>query len=401
MGVKDRRTTMSAPRHFTPNRVIFGKQIIKSGRHHADMKLTASTRAKNIVVVLLAALALLTLAACASPEPQVIEREIIREVEVVKEVEVEVQVVVTATPAPQPTAAPTPMPTSTPAPSPTPETSMPVAAAPTPAPVVLRPPTATPKPTYTIDDYYVIINQGSKANSGEGLISLYNRPRYIESGDGKELLFFDEDLFMNYLLSEGVITSEQKSAYYTPVSAERLDDYRYDRVKFLDEDFVGNTKIPLRPFANSLLKLHYLTQNKKSPFSKIVPSGVFEDHFLRYADKDLLNPDRYNIPSEETGYVVIRDGSIAVSGTSEDGVTTSVSIDTVDTGELLDYLLSQNKITVAQRDEYGRTGELELSLADTPDFFDWAISSDEGVQVGINEEGIDYIRNNILPLFGE
>ena len=362
---------------------------------------TATAHAKTAAAIALAAIALLILAACASPEPQVIEREVVREVEVVKEVEVEVQVVVTATPAPQPTAAPTPMPTNTPLPSPTPETTKPVTIVPTPAPVVLRLPTATSKPTYTIDDYYVIINQGPKSNNGAGLISLYDRPNLIESGNGHEFFFHNEGIFINFLLSEGVIMPEQKSAYYTPVSAERLDDYRYDMVKFLDEDFVGNIKIPLRTFANSLPKLYYLSQNEISPFhQKTLSTRRIEDVFLRYADKDLLNPDRYVIPSDETGYVVIRDGSIAVSGTSEDGVTTSVSIDTVDTGELLDYLLSQNKITVAQRDEYGRTGELELSLAETPDFFDWAISSDEGVQVGINEEGIDYIRNNILPLFG-
>ena len=214
------------------------------------------------------------------------------------------------------------------------------------------------------------------------------------------MVFEDEDLFISYLLSQGIITSEQKTRYYTPVSAERLDHYRYDMAKFLDEDFVGNIKIPLRPFANAVAVLYQLFKDERSPFyQKVFRSSSLED-VIEYADKDLLNPDNYNTPSEESGYVVIRDGSIAVSGTSEDGVTTSVSIDTVDTGELLDYLLSQNKITVAQRDEYGRTGELELSLGDMPGFFDWAISSDEGLQVGINEEGIEYIRDNILPLFG-
>ena len=76
-------------------------------------------------------------------------------------------------------------------------------------------------------------------------------------------------------------------------------------------------------------------------------------------------------------------------------------VNTVDTGELLDYLLSQNKITVAQRDEYGRTGELELALTGMPDFFDWTISSDEGIRVGIDEEGVDFIRDKVLPLFGD
>ena len=365
---------------------------------------TATAHAKTAAAIALAAIALLTLAACASPEPQVIEREIIREVEVVKEVEV--QVVVTATPAPQPTAAPTPMPTNTPMPSPSPETSMPVAAAPTPAPVVRRaptvPPKPTPTPTLTIDDFYVIINQGPTSN-GKGIAALYYDAHQIESGDGDEAHFRNEDFFINYLLKQGVITPEQRNAYYTPVSPERRNFYGRNRVEFFDEGFVGNTKVPMRPFANAVYRLSLLQSEEKQFFTEVNKNFIIDN----YADISAVHADiaarsssSGNTPSEETGYVVIRDGSIAVSGTSEDGVTTSVSIDTVDTGELLDYLLSQNKITVAQRDEYGRTGELELSLADTPDFFDWAISSDEGIQVGINEEGIDYIRNNILPLFG-
>ena len=366
------------------------------------MKPTTTTRANRIVAILaLAALALLSLAACASPEPQIIEREIIiREVEVVKEVEVEVQVVVTATPATQPTAAPTPVHTSTPVPSPTPKPTRANVEKPIDISTIITP---TAIPTPAINDYYVIINQGWNADDGHGLVSLYDEPNYIESGDGSEFDFNHEDFFINYLLSQGLITPEQRNAYYTPISAERLHHHAYDRAKFSDEDFVGNTKIPLRDFANAAARLHALSKNERSSFYQdehIETLALSLKPVLKYADKDLLNPDNYNIPSEESGYVVIRDGSIAVSGTSEDGVTTSVSIDTVDTGELLDYLLSRNKITVAQRDEYGRTGELELSLGDMPGFFDWAISSDEGVEVGINEEGIEYIRENVLPLFG-
>ena len=369
---------------------------------------TATARAKTAAALTLAALALLTLAACASPEPQVIEREVVREVEVVKEVEV--QVVVTATPVPQPTAAPTPVPTNTPLPSPTPETSR-AAAAPTPAPIARRAPTAPPKPTptptLTIDDFYVIINQGPTSD-GKGIAALYYDAHQIESGNGAEVHFRNEDFFINYLLKQDVITPEQRNAYYTPVSPERLDDYGKRMVEFFDEDFDGNTKVPMRPFANAVYRLSLLQDERghlqeERVFAESTTKWIID----RYADISAVQADIAarsssggNTPPDETGYVVIRDGSIAVSGTSEDGVTTSVSIDTVDTGELLDYLLSQNKITVAQRDEYGRTGELELSLADTPDFFDWAISSDEGIQVGINEEGIDYIRNNILPLFG-
>ena len=372
------------------------------------MKPTTTTRANRIVAIIaLAAIALLTLAACASPEPQVIEREIIvREVEVVKEVEV--QVVVTATPAPQPTVAPTPMPTNTPLPSPTPETSKPVAA-PTPAPVVRRAPTATPKPIPTptppINDYYVIINQGPTSN-GKGIAAVYDKPHYIESEDGAEIHFRNEDLFIDYLLSEDVLTLEERNAYYAPVPDQKRKAYIGDMPEFFDVKYRGNIKVPLRTFANAVYKATndegYLYLN-----GEMVTGGSDAFYINKHADKDSLGsnqaihiPSDSNTPSGETDYVVIRDGSIAVSGTSEDGVTTSVSIDTADTGELLDYLLSQNKITVAQRDEYGRTGELELSLADTPDFFDWAISSDEGVQVGINEEGIEYIRENILPLFG-
>ena len=366
------------------------------------MKPTTTTRANRIVAILaLAALALLSLVACASPEPQVIEREIIvREVEVVKEVEVEVQVVVTATPAPQPTVAPTPIPTSTRVPSPTLEPTRANVEKPIDISTIITP---TAMPTPAINDYYVIVNQGFRANDGHGLVSIYDEPSYIESGNGREFDFGYEDFFINYLLSQGLITAEQRSAYYTPISAERLEHYRYDRAKFSDEDFVGNTKIPLRDFANAAARLDALTKSQRGSShhnAQLESLALHLKPVLKYADKDFSNLENYNIPSEETGYVVIRDGSIAVSGTSEDGVTTSVSIDTVDTGELLDYLLSQNKITVAQRDEYGRTGELELSLGDMPGFFDWAISSDEGVQVGINEEGIEYIRENVLPLFG-
>ena len=376
---------------------------------------TATAHAKTVAAIALAALALLTLAACASPEPQVIEREVVREVEVVKEVEV--QVVVTATPAPQPTVAPTPMPTNTPMPSPTPETTKPVAA-PTPAPVgatstpgtapfTRRLPTATPAPTYTIEDYYVIINQGTVSDDGSGRAAIYESPEHIESGNGLEINFSNEDLFIDYLLSEAVITLEERNAYYAPVpDRKRKAHYDSDMTEFFDEKYRGNIKAPIRELANAVYKQTYddgvLYLNGKKIMGGSNVLGI-----IKYADKSAVQADIAagnssggNALPDETGYVVIRDGSIAVSGTSEDGVTTSVSIDTVDTGELLDYLLSQNKITVAQRDEYGRTGELELSLADTPDFFDWAISSDEGVQVGINEEGIDYIRNNILPLFG-
>ena len=267
-------------------------------------------------------------------------------------------------------------------------------------------------PTLTIDDYYVIINQGLKPGDGSGIMAWYDQARHIESGNGREFSFYNEDNFLNYMVSIGIITPAQRNAYYTPVSAERLNDYRYDRAAFLDEDYVGNIKIPLRTFANAIYKAVANGFHDGGAFSlhgeEILTRRRTEVIINRFADKDAVDsgmatqiPSGGGNSSGEGGHVVIRDGGISVSGTSVDGVTTSVMVDTVDTGELLDYLLSQNKITVAQRDEYGRTGELELSLADMPDFFDWAISSDEGIRVGIDEEGVDFIRDRVLPLFGD
>ena len=263
-------------------------------------------------------------------------------------------------------------------------------------------------PTLTIDDYYVIINQGWRSDDGKGTMSVYDRTDFIESGNGFELTFIHEDLFVNYLVRQDLITPAQRNAYYTPVSPERLNDYRYDVRAFFDEDFVGNIKIPLRSLANAFYRTEMRPYGQRVIKEKVLTPNIVELKFIRYADKDAVDSGMAAQISSgggdlsgEGGHVVIRDGGISVSGTGEDGVTTSVTVDTVDTGELLDYLLSQNKITVAQRDEYGRTGELELALTDMPDFFDWTISSDEGIRVGIDEEGVDFIRDKVLPLFGD
>ena len=63
------------------------------------------------------------------------------------------------------------------------------------------------------------------------------------------------------------------------------------------------------------------------------------------------------------------------------------------------YWLSQNKITVEQRDQYGQTNQLELSFKDGADLFDFAYSSDGGFSAGIDQEGIDIVRDKILPFF--
>ena len=68
--------------------------------------------------------------------------------------------------------------------------------------------------------------------------------------------------------------------------------------------------------------------------------------------------------------------------------------------ELLDYWLSQNKITVEQIDEYGRTGQIEFSLKDGVDYFGFGVSSDgSGVSFEVDEDVRDLIVNDILPLF--
>ena len=103
-------------------------------------------------------------------------------------------------------------------------------------------------------------------------------------------------------------------------------------------------------------------------------------------------------PSEQDGYIVIREGSLETVVTDDDGNTTRVRIDTVDAQEFLDYLLSRGKITVEQHDAYGDSRELELSLKDAPDLFDFA-ASDDGPFVGIDKNDVDYIRRELLPLF--
>ena len=323
---------------------------------------------KLAAVFLLAVITLFSLAACSSPEPQIIEveKEVIREVEVVKEV----IVVVTATPAP------TQVPTSAPIPSPTPAR---VAERPTPPPTATRAPRPTPTPE--ANDHFVVLSTGNKPDDGSGRIEFFIIKKQGVLVGGLTEGFYHEKFFINYLVKEGVITSAQRNAYF-----------RDDPVQ----------KVHLISLGTALYKLY-----QDDPHNASRLRIRCEVCLLKYADKSAVDANR-DAPgsandrssSEGGGYVVIRDGSISVSGTNEDGITTSVSIDTLDTGELLDYLLSENKITVAQRDEYGRTGELELSLADMPDFFDWAISEDEGLYVGVDEEGVDYIRHNLLPLFG-
>ena len=67
--------------------------------------------------------------------------------------------------------------------------------------------------------------------------------------------------------------------------------------------------------------------------------------------------------------------------------------------ELLDYWLSQNKITVEQKNQYGQTGQVQISLKDGVDLFDFGSSLDSGSSFGLDKETQDKIVNEVLPLF--
>ena len=97
------------------------------------------------------------------------------------------------------------------------------------------------------------------------------------------------------------------------------------------------------------------------------------------------------------GHIAIRDGSLETVVTDSDGNTTRVKIDTADSEEFLDYLLPQGKVTVAQHDAYGNSGELELSLKDADYYFEWAVT-DKDLYVGIDRDDVEHIRNEILLL---
>ena len=96
---------------------------------------------------------------------------------------------------------------------------------------------------------------------------------------------------------------------------------------------------------------------------------------------------------------MISDGKISVSTVDDDGNTTTVNVEGVGAKELLDYWLSQNKITATQVNQYGQTGEIQFSLKDGVDLFDFGSSLDGGSSFGLDKESRDIIANEILPLF--
>ena len=277
---------------------------------------------------------------------------------------------------PTPTAT---VPPPTPAPTPTPKINTP-----TPNPTSTPMPTATPGPS--IGDYYVLIKRGDPYDTIGAVEFCANYPSRPNSfiSCGLYAGFDDEDFFLDYLLSEGTITPDQHKAYYLGVNIE----------VYLDD---------LAPAIHKLVK----TRGYQWIYDRL-GFNVFaiDERFLAYYDEHQPlggRPLAASASSDQEGYVVITDGSMETVITNDDGGTSRVKIETVDTEDLLEYLLRQGKITVEQKNSYGDTQTLEISLesaADALTFFDWEYSSKDGVSIeGVAEEDIDYIRRELLPLF--
>ena len=273
----------------------------------------------------------------------------------------------TATSVPSPMPRPTPVPTSTPAPTAIPQ--------PTATPL----PTETPLPTATPDvsDYFVILHTGKYLRDGFGVITYYASYPFAKNVRGIVNYFEEDDFYLEYLSKEGVITSEQKNAYFN------------------GEDI----KIPLVPISTAHYKLFQRNPHKENQVS----SGLLnQDYLFHYADKSAVDSDGggsgFSLAGDG-GYVSISDGKITVSAVDADGNATTVDLEGVGAQELLDYWLSENKITIEQRNEYGETGQLEFSLKDGVDLFDFDYSSDVEFYTGMDKEAQDMIINEILPLF--
>ena len=129
-----------------------------------------------------------------------------------------------------------------------------------------------------------------------------------------------------------------------------------------------------------------------------------EYRLTHYADKSSSDSNgnvlggKISLEGSE-GYVTISDGKISVSAVDDDGSTTTVNVEGVGAKELLDYWLSQNKITIEQKNQYGQTGKIQFSLKDGVDLLDFGVSSDGGGSVGMDKDMRDKIVNEILPLF--
>ena len=279
----------------------------------------------------------------------------------------------TATSVPSPTPRPSPVPTSTPAPTATPQ--------PTATPL----PTETPLPTATatpdVSDYFVVLHQGDRRNDDIGIITYYASYPFRKDVRGTFDSFDEESFYLEYLRKEGVITTEQKDAYF---KGEPIQ------------------KVPLVAIATATYKLF-----ENNPYRANKLNIRAQKYLLHYADKSAADSDGAGsgavggkISLEgDGGYVTISDGKITVSAVDDEGNTTTVDLEGVGTQELLDYWLSENKITIEQRNRYGETGQFEFSLKDGVDLFEFDYSSDIEFYTGMDKETQDMIINEILPLF--
>ena len=279
----------------------------------------------------------------------------------------------TATSVPSPTPRPTPVPTSTPAPTATPQ--------PTATPL----PTETPLPTATatpdVSDYFVVLHSGRTLSDDIGRISFYaGYPFRKYELKGGTFNFHNEGFYLDYLVKKKIITPKQKNDYFNgePIQKISLVAISTATWKLFEND----------PFNASRLRL-----------------GTPE-LLMHYADKSALDSGgggdglggRISLEGDD-GYVRISDGKVSVSAVDVDGNATTVELEGVGAQELLDYWLSENKITIEQRNQYGETGQLEFSLKDGVDLFDFDYSSDVEFYTGMDQEARDVIINEILPLF--
>ena len=339
---------------------------------------------KRVTAALSVVMVALAIGCSSEPEVVYVEKEIVKEVPVEKVVVKEVvkEVVVTATPVPAPQPTYTPYPAATPQPR----------VEPTPTP----PRVAQPTPTPVWNDYYVMLIPSAPGGGTGGNIELFAdfpSHNYYGAGRGGSKMEYLNPL-MSHLLKEGVITAEQNRHYFLG----------------------GALKVDLDDLSVVVFKLMYsrgysgLGRHQSVDIDELVelsaPRMLEEFHLsgneiktlLYYFDESMLDSDDGSDGASDESYVRIRDGSLETVVTDDQGNTTRVRIDSVDAEEFLDYLLSQGKITIEQRDAYGDHHELTISLRDAADLFEWA-ETDSDLYVGIDRDDVDYIREELLPLF--
>ena len=198
--------------------------------------------------------------------------------------------------------------------------------------------------------------------------------------EGEMLEFHNEGFYLDYLVKEKVITPKQKNDYFNgePIQKISLVSISTATEKLFEND----------PYNSGGLKLgvpelltHYADKSKSSLDS--ISEGVVDGVSLE----------------DGGGYVTINDGEVSVSAVDAEGNTTTVDVEGVGVEDLLNYWLSENKITIEQRNQYGETGQLEFSLKDGVGLFDFDYSSDVEFYAGMDQEAQDVIINEILPLF--